>query len=122
MILLLQSNNITKPAPNAKEESSDFDSSDSENDAPVAQMSTTVEAESDTATIPTTASSAPSAVETTNVTTAAIPAPISLGTGSALRKGANGEVIGPRIVERRPKIKVRPICEPVILWLTSFVL
>lgn len=27
--------------------------------------------------------------------------------GSALRKGANGEVLGPRIVERKPKIKVR---------------
>lgn len=101
LTLFQQSDAPPKPSTADKADSSDFDSSDSENDAPVKQES------------PSAAPSAPFAKQ--KVQTGAAPTTSSAlqtsftpvaTTGSALRKGPNGEVLGPRIVERKPKIKV----------------
>lgn len=98
-----QSNNTSKPAVESKEESSDFDSSDSENDAPASKSSIPMaKTETVAETKPTLD---PPSFEPEPTSTAAAPV-VPLGTGSALRRGPNGEVIGPRIVERKPKIKV----------------
>lgn len=87
----------------SKESSSDFDSSDSENDAP-ASKSLIPMVKTETVAETKLTSDFPSLEPKLGGTAAAPVAP--LGTGSALRRGPDGEVIGPRIVERKPKIKV----------------
>ncbi|KAJ9094105.1 hypothetical protein QFC19_008057 [Naganishia cerealis] len=93
----------------ASAQSSDFDSSDSENDhvedkakAPskspkqaTPEIADVVEPTLQTIAQP----GAQAATSATNST------PAIGAVGSALRRGANGEVLGPRIVERKPKIK-----------------
>ncbi|KAJ9098676.1 hypothetical protein QFC21_004324 [Naganishia friedmannii] len=93
-------NRKTSPPP-ATAESSDFDSSDSENDTAAVNEEKVV---------------APSAVfepapQAPVQRDQPVAAPVVAAfsgidaVGSALRRGANGEVLGPRIVERKPKIK-----------------
>lgn len=96
----------------AAAESSEFDSSDSENDTsadekvvaapPKTQLQAAPEPSSVLEPSPQTA--AKQEEQPVVPVVAAVPAIGAVG--SALRRGADGQVLGPRVVERKPKIKV----------------